>query len=126
MGDTFYRILLAVREIVGGIDHPGVARLVMRHLADTVEDRITQVDIGCAHIDSCAQHLRACIELPGAHAGEQVEILLDTALPIRAVPAWLGECPAVLPRLIGVEIAHVGIPVLNEVYRPVIQLLEVA
>jgi hypothetical protein len=41
-------------------------------------------------------------ELAGAHAAEEVEVLLDAAVAVRAVRAGLGQRAAVLADLLGV------------------------
>ena len=89
--DALDGVGLPVREVVGGVDAPGVAGARVLRVQDPVQDRVAQVDVGRGHVDLRAQHARAVGELPGAHAREQVEVLLDRAVAPGAVRAGLGE-----------------------------------
>ena len=71
--------------------------------------RIAQVDVARGHVDLRAQHARAVRELAGAHALEQVEVLLGRAVAPGAVRARLGERAAVLADLLGAEVVDVGL-----------------
>ena len=66
-----------VREVVHRVDAPRVAGAVMLGVADAVEHRVAHVDVRRRHVDLRAQHVRAVGELAGAHAAEQVEVLVD-------------------------------------------------
>ena len=99
--DALDRVGLPVREVVGRVDAPGVARPRVLRVEDAVQDRVAQVDVGRGHVDPGAQHARAVGELAGAHAREQVEALLDRPVAPRAVAAGLGERAAVLADLVG-------------------------
>ncbi len=62
---------------------------------------------------------------PLAMRTKQVEILLDAAVAVRAVLAGLGEGAAMLANLFGGEIIHVGLAGLDELDRPLEELVEV-
>ena len=79
------RVRLAVGEVVARIDAPGVAGARMGGVQDAVEHRIAQVDVARRHVDLGAQHAGAVRKLAGAHAAEEIEVLLDRALAERAV-----------------------------------------
>ncbi len=72
-----------------------------------------------------AQHARAVGELAGAHAREEVEVLLDRPVPPRTLAAGLGERAAVLADLVGGEVVDVGLAGPDEVDGPLVELLEV-
>jgi hypothetical protein len=57
----------------------------MMRVQDAVQHRIAQIDVARRHVDLRAQHARAVRELAGAHAAEQIEVLLDAAVAERAV-----------------------------------------
>ena len=97
MRDAFDRVRLAVREVVARIDGPGRAGARMARVQDAVEHGIAQVDVARRHVDLGAQHARAVGKLAGAHAAEQIEVLLHGALAERAVLAGLGQRAAVQP-----------------------------
>ena len=75
MGDAFERILDRVREGVHRVDAILVAGVVMGGVADAVDRRIAQVDVGRRHVDLCPQDMRAVGELASLHALEQVDVL---------------------------------------------------
>ena len=125
MRDPFDRIGLAVRVIVARVDLPGIAGARVVRMQDAVEHGIAQVDVACRHVDPGAQHARAVRELAGAHAAEQVEVLLDAALAERAVPAGLGQRAAIDAHLLVGLVVNVGLAVANQILRPLVELLEV-
>jgi hypothetical protein len=125
VGDALDGVGLAVGEVVRRVDAPGIARARVGRVDDAVEDRVAQVDVGRRHVDACAQHPRTVGELAGAHPPEEIEVLLDRAVPPRRRAAGLGQRPAVLPDLLGGQVVDIGVAVPDEVDRPVVELLEV-
>ena len=90
MRDRFERVAERVRKIVHRVDRPFVAGVLMANMPDAVQGRIAKIDIRRRHVDLRAQHVLAVRELAGAHALKQVEVVLDAAVAVRAVPARLG------------------------------------
>ena len=125
VGDALDRIGLAVRVVVGGVDAPGVAGPRVARVHDAVEDGVAQVDVGRGHVDLGAQDPGTVLVLAGAHAREQVQVLLDGAGAVGGVGAGLGERPTGLADLVGGEVVHERLAVLDEVDGPGVQLLEV-
>jgi hypothetical protein len=73
---------------------------------DAVHHRVAQVDVARRHVDFGAQSRASpSANSPGAHAAEQVEVLLDAAVAVRAVFARLGERAAVVAHLLGAQVA---------------------
>ena len=68
--DAFQRIRDAVRVIIHRVDAPLVAGAHVVCAADTVDHRVTQVDIAAGHIDFRAQYTAAIGKLSRAHACE--------------------------------------------------------
>ena len=62
---------------------------------------------------------------PACHALEQVEVLLHRAIAVRAVLAGLGQRAAVLADLVGGQVVDVGLAVLDQLDRPLVELLEI-
>src|SRR5581483_3472026 len=81
--------------------------------------------VGRGHVDLCPEHSGAVRELPRAHALEQVEVLIDRTVAPGAVLARLRERAAVLPDLVGGQVVDVGLAGLDQVYGPVVELVEV-
>ena len=125
VGDALDGVALAVGVVVHRVDAPLVSGAVMAGVQDAVHDRIAHVEIRRGHVDLGAQGARAIGELAGSHALEQVEVLLDGAVAIRAVAAGLVERAAMLPNLIGGQIADVGFAGLDELDGPGVELIEV-
>ena len=92
---------------------------------DAVEHRIAQVDVAGRHVDLGAQHARAVRKLAGAHAAEQVEVLLDAAVAERAVLAGLGQRAAVDAHLVLALVVDIGLAGADQVLGPGVELLEI-
>ena len=69
---------------------------------------------GTRHVDLEPQHVRAVGELAGAHPAEEVEVLGDAAVAVRAVRARLGQRAARRAHLLGRLAVDVREPVLDE------------
>ena len=59
VGHALDRIRQSVGEIVQRVDAPVVAGIVMGDVADAVQHRVAQVDVGRGHVDLGAQHVFA-------------------------------------------------------------------
>ena len=92
---------------------------------NAVEHRIAQIDVARRHVDLGAQHARAVRELAGAHAAEQVEILLDAPLAKRAVLARLGQRAAVGAHLLLRLVVDIGLAGADQMLGPGVKLLEI-
>ena len=68
---------------------------------------------------------RAIGKFPGAHALEQIQILFDRAVAIRAVFARFGQRAAILANLLGRQIVDVGLAILDQLDRPFVELIEI-
>ncbi len=125
MGDALDGVGLAVREVVARIDLPRRAGARMRRVQDAVEHRIAQIDVARRHVDLGAQHARAVGEFAGAHAAEQVEVLLHAAVAERAVLARLGQRAAIGTDLVLALVVHIGHAGADQILRPAIEPLEI-
>ncbi len=97
----------------------------MGGVQDTVEHRIAKVDVARGHVDLGAQHPRAVGELAGAHAAEQVEVLLDRAIAERAVAAGLGERAARGAHLVLALVVDISLAGADQILGPVVEPLEI-
>ena len=123
--DVLERIGRRVREVVHRVDAPRVAGAVVMRAPDAVEHRIAQVDVRRRHVDLRAQHERAVGKLAGAHAGEEIEVLLDRPVAIRAGRSRLGQRAAVRAHLLGRQAVDVRQALPDQVLRVLVQPLEV-
>ena len=134
VGDTLDGVGEGVLEIVHGIDAPRVPGPMMRGVADAVHHRVAHVQVRVSHVDLRPQGARPVGELPGPHAAEQGEVLVDPAVAERAVaPGWsdgdrplVGDIRApVFADLLLVEITHVCLAGADELLGPLVELLEI-
>ncbi|MNZ42115.1 hypothetical protein D3C78_596830 [compost metagenome] len=94
-------------------------------MTDAVEDRVAQVHVRRGHVDLGPQHALAVLELAGFHAREQVEVLVNRTLAERAVLARRGQVATVFLGLFRGQVANIGLAGLDQLDRPVVQLVEV-
>jgi len=80
-----------VGEVVHGVDAPRVPPAVMGRVADAIEEGSRIFMFRAAHVDLRAKHVGPVRELAGAHACEEVEVLLHGAFAPGALPARLGR-----------------------------------
>ena len=85
----------------------------MRRVPDPVQRRVAHVDVRRRHVDLGAEHVRAVRELAGAHAREQIEVLRDRPIAIRAVPPRLGQRAAIGADLVRGQAVDVGLALLG-------------
>ena len=95
------------------------------HAADAVDRRIAQIDVAGRHVYFCAQHAAAIGELTIAHPRKQIDILCHRTLAMRAVFSGLGQRAAKLAHLFGREIVNISQALVDQLYRELIQLLEI-
>ena len=65
------------------------------------------------------------MEFAGAHAVEQVEIFIDRPIAEWAVLSGFGQRAALAAHLVGWRVVHVRLAFANQVFGPLIKLLEV-
>ena len=123
--DALDRVALPVRPVVGRIDHPRVVRAVMVPAPDAVHHRVAELHVLVLHVDLGAQHARPVGELAGAHATEQVEVLVDVAVAVRRLDARLAVAAALGADRLAVLIVDVRLAVPDQQFGPVVELLEV-
>ena len=125
MCDPLHRIRKCLRDVVHGIDAPGAAGHRVRCVHDPVDHRVPEVHVGRGHVDLRPQHVGPFLELAGAHAREEIEVLRHRPGPVRAVASRLGQGAPAGADLLGSEAAHVGVARLDESHRVVEQGFEV-
>ena len=81
VGDALQCVLNGVGEVVHGVNAPLVALPVVAHVVDAIDHRVAHIEVAAGQVDLGAQGHGAVGELPGAHAGKQVQALLHRAIP---------------------------------------------
>ncbi len=94
-------------------------------LQDAIEHRVAHVDVGRGHVDLGPQRVLPVLEFAGPHAAKEIETLRRRPIAIGARLARLGERAAIFANLVGVQAADVGVPLLNQLLGPLVELLEV-
>ena len=125
MSHTLDGVFLAMGPVICGVNAPVVPGPVMSGSLDAIHHRISHDDVRRLHVDPCPQRFLPIRKFSGFHAHEQVEVLFNRAITMWTVAAHLSESAAVFLHLITGEITHVGISLLDQLSRPVIQLTEV-
>ena len=125
MGDAFTGIFQRVREVVHRVDAPLVALAEMAHVCNAVDDRVSHVHVRRAHVDLRAKDLLPVGELAFGHAVEEVEVLLNGTVPVRAVLAGLGQRAAVLADLVSREVVDKGQALFDEQDGLLVHVVEV-
>ncbi len=125
MGNPFDIVGKTMGEIVHGVDDPVRAGAVVARPLDAVDDRVPHDDVRRGHIDFCTEHAASIGELARPHARKEVQVLLDRPRPVRTLLAGIGKGPAIRAYLIGVEVAHVGHALGDELYRVSVEPLVV-
>ena len=123
--DALQRIADAVREVVHRIDAPVVAGAVVAGMANPIQHRIPQVDVGRRHVDPGAQHARAFGELASLHGAQQAQILGHAAVAVRARRARFGQRAAGGADLFCRQGAHICLAAFDELFGEAVELVEV-
>ncbi len=97
----------------------------MAHVRDAVDDRVSHVHVRRGHIDLRAEHLFPVGELAFRHAVEEVEVLLDGTLPVRAVLSGFGQRAAVFTDLVGRQVVDEGQTLFDEKDGLLVHVVEV-
>jgi len=94
-------------------------------VAFRIRYRVAQVHVARRHVDLRPQRAGAVGELPRPHPAQEAQVLLDRTVPVRALPARLGQGAAVGADLVRREVVHVGLVLTDELLGPLVELLEV-
>ena len=76
-------VALTVSEVVHRVDVPFGACAMMRSLHHAVDDRVAEVHVRVRHVNLCAKHHLAFLDLARIHLVEELKRLLN-----RAVTVW--------------------------------------
>jgi hypothetical protein len=94
---------------------------VVAGVQDAVHDRVAQQQVARGHVDPGPQRAAAVGELAGAHAREQVEVLVDAAVAPGAVASRLGRTAAVLADGLAVQVADIRLALANQLDGTVVE-----
>ena len=98
---------------------------MMRRMQDAIHHRIPQVQVRRSHVDLGAQRARAIRKFALPHALEQIQILFDGSIAIRALLARLGQRAAILAHFVSREVINIRLACFDQLHRPGVKLVEV-
>ena len=124
VGDALQGVLDGVGKVIHGEDAPLGPLAVVLDVADAVQDRVTHVEVAGGQVDLGPQGVLALRELAVLHPLEQVQALLDGAVPPGALGGG-GGVAAIGLELVGGQLADVGQALLDEVHGQLVGLLKV-
>ena len=125
VSDPLDRVRKPVGKIVEGVDAPGVAPPVVMGVPDPQKQRVAHGHVGMGQVDPGSQHVGSVRELPRAHPAQQIQILLHRAVPIPARRPRGFYRSAMPANLLFRFTIDVGLPLPDQPYRDVVELLEV-
>ena len=124
MRHALERVLDRVREIVHRIDAPLLAQMVVRHVADAVEDGIAEVDVGRGHVDLGPEAPFAVRVLARAHLAEDLQVALGRRVARgRGGAGAFGNAAVGLPLVLR-KVAAVRLAGLDEVLGDLVHAVE--
>src|SRR4029079_6480487 len=85
VGDVLDSVGLTVRKIVAWIDLPRRTGARMRRVQNSLKHWVAEIDSALRHVDLGTQNSCTVGKFAGPHAAEQIQVLLDAAVPERAV-----------------------------------------
>ena len=121
MRDPFDVIAQRMRPIVHRVNAPFVAGVMMRGVANTVEQRIAQPDVRRVHVDLCAQRAGAIGKLARFHSCKQIETFIDGTV---AKAASFPET-AILVRFLASHVIDVRLAFADEFHRILVKSIEI-
>ena len=112
-------------EVVHRIDAPLVSRVVMGRVDDSVDDRVSHVDVRARHVDLCSEADLSVSKLACSHLLKEREVLLNRSVPVRALLSRLCKRAPVFSYLIRSELAYESLALLDEFDCSVIHRVEI-
>ena len=98
---------------------------MMVRVHDSIQNWISQVEIGGSHIYFGSQRFGPVRKFPVFHASKEIEVVVDGAVTKWTVSTRLGQRPSILSHLVGIEIAHERSPLPDQLTCPCMQLAKI-
>ena len=124
VGDILDRVLDRVRKVVHRVNAPAVARAVVVHAVDSVDNGVAHVEVARGKVDFRAESHASVGKFARSHSLEQVKAFLNRSVAEGAFRGG-GGVAAVLAHLFGGKFADIGKTLFNQLDGEVIHLLEV-
>ena len=92
---------------------------------DTIKERITEEHVRMRHVNLCTEHLLSLSILTVAHATEQLEVLLNAAVAVRALCSWHLNCTTACTDLFLCLVIYICQALLDQFLSPLVELIEI-
>ena len=125
MSYPFNGIFNRMREIIHRINTPCITGIVMGHMSDTVNNRISHINIGRCHIYFCTEYLLTIFIFSGFHFLKQLQIFLCASVSVRTLLTGFCQRSSVFPDFLRCQIADICFPFLYQLYCSLIHLLKI-
>ena len=124
VGDALQGVLDGMGEVVHGENAPLGALAVVLNVADAVDDGVPHIEVAGGHVDLGPEGILALGELAVLHPLEQVQALLDGAVPPGGFAGHADAAPVLL-KLLGRQLADVGKALLDEANGQLVSLFKI-
>ena len=125
VGNLFNWIRQAMGKVIHRVDGPFAAGAVMTCFQNSINSRITHVQIWRRHIDFCSQNVASFWKFAVTHPCKKVEIFLHWPLPVRTVFTWFGESAPEPSHFICIEVADIGLANFDQLDGIFIKLIKI-
>ncbi len=95
-------------------------------VSDTVNNRVTHIDVGRCHIYLRTENSRTVRKSADGHSLEEVKIFLYASDTLGTVFTRLCESASVLSDFIGCQVAYISLTHFDELYGTFVNEIEVA
>jgi len=112
-------------KIIHWIDTPGISCSRVRHLFDSVDNRITHVDIWGGHVNLCPQNIGAIFKLAISHTLKQIEVLNNWTISVRTLFSRFCQSSSVCPHLLSCQAAYVCFSIFDKLNSKLIQRVKI-
>ena len=93
-------ILYRMSKIIHRINTPLITRVVVIHMCNSVNYRISHVDVRRSHVDFSTKNLLTISVFSVLHFGKKLKVFLNRTVPVRALLSRNLKCSSVLLNLI--------------------------
>ena len=125
MRDSFNCIFNRVREVVHRVNAPLVPCVMVSRMRDTVNNRVSHIDIRRCHVNLRSEHLFAVRVFSFLHFLEKRKIFLYASVSVRTLFARLCKRTPVLLDFLRRKVADIGFALLYQFKRRFVHFVEI-
>ena len=125
MGDLLHRVLNWMGKVVHRIDAPFIPCIVVGHMGNPVDDRISHINIRRCHVYLGPQHPLAILAHSVFHLFKQLQVLFYGPVPVWAVLARLRQGSPISADFFRTQVADIGLSLLDQFYGALVHHIEI-